>query len=161
MPVERLSNGQVPDLLYGWTVRLPSPAAESGTARPPLPFPDAARALDWLDAERVDLVALVRPPPGTVRGRPPGGWPTTSAATSPCAADSSTGSRSPATPGTPPTPAGAAEASQLIRANGYRVLEADALTVRAQLDAALGRPDAAHAATRAAADLRRALRPPT
>jgi hypothetical protein len=53
------------------------------------------------------------------------------------------------------------EALPLIRAHGYRVLEVDALTLRARIDAALGRPDPARAATRAAADLRRSLRLPT
>jgi tetratricopeptide (TPR) repeat protein len=47
------------ELLYGWTVRLP-PEPDRATAPPPLPFPDAGRALDWLDSERVNLVALVR-----------------------------------------------------------------------------------------------------
>ncbi|WP_203899710.1 ATP-binding protein [Virgisporangium aliadipatigenens] len=47
------------DLLYGWTVRLPAPEEPVDAARPTLPFPDAAAALDWLDAERANLVALV------------------------------------------------------------------------------------------------------
>lgn len=53
------------------------------------------------------------------------------------------------------------EALRLVRANGYRVLEADALAVRARIETARGRTDAARAAARAADALRRSLRPPT
>jgi DNA-binding SARP family transcriptional activator len=47
------------DLLYAWMTRLPAAPDEPRGHRPPLPFAGHQQALDWLDAERANLVAFI------------------------------------------------------------------------------------------------------